>query len=190
MTHPTRKPARTTRTAAELLDQLDTPAWHAAGSTSSPPEIPTQHTVRTGIPINHRILDHITTQDDAVHRFIAQARAAGVPGPDPAPGNRSAVYREAHRSADLLGDLWPGYLALREWTAAAETLLLMGDTSVVRREPCPACRTWGLVWDRAAQRAICINAHCAQRNRGLHHEWTTVQLAREALSRRPDRVAR
>jgi hypothetical protein len=181
------------RTAASLLNELDLTSWLTAGSTTRRPEGPGT-AVYPGTPLNSSVYEHVKAADSDVADYIARARAAGVAGPDPRPGDRAAVYAEAHRAAEALGGSWESFIEAQELRTALESELLMGDTDVIREQPCPACHTWGLVWSRRIKRARCINARCAQDAAGdkppTPLTWTVAQLAVAATARRTRRAAR
>ncbi|MFF2571149.1 hypothetical protein [Streptomyces sp. NPDC058084] len=173
---------------ADLLDELDSPDWKRAGSTASGPRIGRSATrVHSPAPANTTVLDHLAACDGEVARFIAKARSAPAPGTEPGQPGRAAAYERARVQADDLGMDWPAYVAAMEWRHAASSALLMGDTDVIRREPCPACRTWGLIWVATHKAAMCVNRYCAKR--GQPTMWTLAQLAAERAGRRLQRVA-
>ncbi|MER0443122.1 hypothetical protein ABR738_00775 [Streptomyces sp. Edi4] len=143
--------------------------------------------MHSSAPANDTVLDHLAACDGEVADFIAKARSAPAPQPAPGQPGRAAAYERARIQASHLGMDWQAYLAAMEWRHATASALLMGETDVIRREPCPACRTWGLIWLAAHKAAMCVNRHCA--DRGQPTMWTLAQLAAERSSRRPQRVA-
>ncbi|WP_435245183.1 hypothetical protein [Streptomyces tendae] len=173
---------------ADLLDELDSPDWKRAGSTATGSRIGRSATrVHSPAPANTTVLDHLSACDGEIADFIAKARSAPAPAPAPGQPDRAAAYDRARVQAEHLGMDWPAYLAAMEWRHAAATALLMGDTDVIRREPCPGCRTWGLIWVETHRAAMCVNRYCAER--GQPALWTLAQLAAERSGRRPQRVA-
>ncbi|MEU3592884.1 hypothetical protein [Streptomyces filamentosus] len=133
------------------------------------------------------MLDHIATCDNEIARFIADARSAPAPEPEPGQPGRAGVYERARVQADHLGVDWKAYLVAMEWRHAVSSALLMGDTDVICREPCPACGTWGLVWAETHKAAMCVNRYCADQDGP--RMWTLAQLAVERASRRPHQIA-
>ncbi|MER5302190.1 hypothetical protein ABT039_22405 [Streptomyces lasiicapitis] len=173
---------------AELLDELDSVAWKRAGSTASGPRLGRSATqVHSPAPANTTVLDHLASCDGEIADFIAAAREAPAPPPEPGQPSRAAAYERARVQAEHLGMDWQAYLAAMEWRHAAASALLMGETDVVRREPCPACRTWGLIWVVSRKGAMCVNRYCAER--GRPRMWTLAQLAAERAARRLQRSA-
>lgn len=174
---------------ADLLDELDSPDWKRAGSTGGPGERLGRSATRvhSSAPANTTVLDHIADCDNEIARFIADARSAPAPEPEAELPGRAGVYERARVQAEHLGVDWTAYLAAMEWRHAASSALLMGDTDVIRPEPCPACGTWGLVWADTHKAAMCVNRYCA--DRGAPRMWTLAQLAVERASRRVHRAA-
>ncbi|MFD4397259.1 hypothetical protein [Kitasatospora sp. NPDC058478] len=178
MTTPRQAGRRQYPDPARLLNELDSPEWLARTQ-------PSRAGTRTGsgrpagaAPVNVELLQHIADSDSAVSDFIAQARAAAQAEPQPAPADRSEAYREAGRRAAELGGDWQAYLDAMAWRSAVESALHMGDTSVVRAQPCPQCGTVGLVWVRALRKVSCVNRHCAvTAEGGAPRTWTLAQLA-------------
>lgn len=172
------EPGMSVQQPADLLDELDTADWKRAGSTATGTRLGRSATrVHSPAPANDTVLDHLAACDGEIADFIAQARRAPAPAVEPGLPTRAAAYERARAQAEGLGMDWPSYLAAMEWRHAASSALLMGDTDVIRREPCPACRTWGLIWVVSHKAAMCVNRYCAQR--GGPRMWTLAQLAAE-----------
>ncbi len=173
---------------ADLLDELDSSDWKRAGSTSAGPSLGRSATrVHSPAPANTTVLDHLAACDGEIADFIAAARSAPAQPTEPGQPSRTDAYERARVQAEHLGMDWQEYLGSMEWRHAASSALLMGDTDVIRREPCPACRTWGLIWSVAHKAAMCVNRYCA--DRGRPRMWTLAQLAAERASWRVQRVA-
>ncbi|WP_327259956.1 hypothetical protein [Streptomyces sp. NBC_01240] len=64
-----------------------------------------------------------------------------------------------------------------------EHAIAAGDTTVVRKHPCPQCGCWGLYWREAAQRAVCVNHYCTDDN-GVSHMWELKRLAQDHVARK------
>ncbi|MDX2999694.1 hypothetical protein [Streptomyces scabiei] len=84
--------------------------------------------------------------------------------------------------------------------AAAETIvyrqtlehaIAMGDHSVVRRHPCPACHCYGLFWRPLAGKAACANRKCPDPSGdGLARTWSLAHLAHLHVQARKESSAR
>ncbi|MFF2411819.1 hypothetical protein [Streptomyces sp. NPDC058092] len=64
-----------------------------------------------------------------------------------------------------------------------EHAIAAGDTTVVRKHPCPQCGCWGLYWREAAQRAVCVNHYCVDDD-GVSHMWELKRLAHDHIARK------
>jgi len=72
-----------------------------------------------------------------------------------------------------------------------EHAILIGESDIIRRHPCPACVTWGLVWDQHAEQVVCWNRHCAAvDDDGRPATWTLAQLAKDHIERKTRRAIR
>ncbi|MFF9204329.1 hypothetical protein ACF1AE_21420 [Streptomyces sp. NPDC014986] len=173
---------------ADLLDELDSEDWKRAGSTADPSTGRSGTRVHSPAPANNTVLDHLSACDGEVASFIAAARQAPVPPPaGPGQPGRAGAYERARVQAEHLGMDWQAYLEAMEWRHAVSSALLMGDKDAIRPEPCPACRTWGLVWVTTHKAAMCVNRYCAVGERP--RMWTLAQLAAERAERRLQQVA-
>ncbi|MEU3656487.1 hypothetical protein AB0E67_27500 [Streptomyces sp. NPDC032161] len=70
-----------------------------------------------------------------------------------------------------------------------EHALAAGDTTVVRRHPCPGCGCWGLFWRETQNRAVCVNRYCRD-DLGFSRTWTLAHLAQQHISRQNGTAAR
>lgn len=120
---------------------------------------------------------------------------------------RAAVYEVEHHTRTVAPDADPFtgpaervYDYCRQHTAHLETeqqnaseaiiyrqelehAIAAGDTTVVRKHPCPGCGCWGLYWREAAQRAVCVNRFCVDDN-GLSRTWELKQLAHDHIAQK------
>jgi hypothetical protein len=173
---------------ADLLDELDSAEWKRAGSTTAAPSLGRSATrVHSPAPANTTVLDHLAACDGEIADFIAAARRAPAAPTEPGQPGRAAAYERARVQAESLGMDWKAYLEAMEWRHTVSSALLMGDTDVIRPEPCPACGTFGLIWAAAHNAAKCVNRYCAERCRP--RLWTLAQLAAERAGRRQQRAA-
>lgn len=69
-----------------------------------------------------------------------------------------------------------------------EHALRAGDHQAIRRERCPACRCYSLLWRERIQRAVCIQRECRDEI-GRAPQWHLRQLAQYHLTSRPQRAA-
>ncbi|MFJ8677178.1 hypothetical protein [Streptomyces sp. NPDC093589] len=70
-----------------------------------------------------------------------------------------------------------------------EHALRAGDTLVIRREACPGCGCWSLMWRQQIQRAVCIQRECRD-DIGRASQWELRQLAHHHIANRPQRAAK
>lgn len=88
-------------------------------------------------------------------------------------------------------DLDAGKARVREaivYRQSLEHALRYGDEVVIRRESCPGCQCWSLIWRQIAQRAGCINSDCRGKT-GRGSTWTLQQLAENAVEKTYARAA-
>lgn len=168
--------------AASLYRLLADPASHVPSTDPT-----TTRANRTGAgprpPARLDIVDHLQACADEITQH---AVAAGATAPKPA--DRADLYTWARdhttgeqRQADLDAITWRH--------AVQHQMRLEGHGQAIRTEPCPACLTWGLSWDPASRRAICLNQRCANRRTGAPSTWTLAQLAHHHVARTPRRAA-
>lgn len=133
--------------------------------------------VHPSTPLNIRVYDYIGAKVAEVEEHTK----AEAPDAGPLPADVSRIYDWARASTP---DLDPGRLTVREamiYRQGLEHAIEMGDVKVVRPHPCPKCRCYGLLWQSARQRAVCVNRHCTDAN-GLAHAWDLARLAREHVA--------
>ncbi|WP_098010502.1 WhiB family transcriptional regulator [Streptomyces sp. sk226] len=133
-------------TAEQLLALLETPHWITPGSTTRKAETRTARRTEGQPAVNLTVLDHVT----AGRQVLAEADRRAAKG---------TTY--AMRQAE----------ALRQ-AQAVKTRALMGEAGDVRRLPCPACATYGLLLVKG--RAVCANRHCAVKK--VRRTWAVVDL--------------
>lgn len=130
-------------------------------------------------PLNLAVIEHVRNAVREVEKHTREA----VHGPTrPTPADAARVYDWARENTAHLD---------AERQQARETLIYrqglqhaieMGDTSVIRKHPCPACGCWGLLWRAAAHRAACVNRYCVDDD-GLSHTWPLKTLAHHHIAR-------
>jgi hypothetical protein len=127
--------------------------------------------------VNLGVVDRIRA---AVYEVETHTRAA-APEAGPFTGEATRVYDWARA---FTADLEPERQQAREaiiYRQGLEHALAMGDTTVIRKHPCPECGCWGLYWRAAAGRAVCVNHYCTD-NDGLANTWSLARLARQYIA--------
>lgn len=143
------------------------PAGDTRRSPSGPAHAP--------IPVDLDVVDHMTR---AVHEVIAQTRTLAGPEAGPAPSDAAAVYGWMRDNTRTLDDQRRQAAEATVYRQTLEHALAMGDESVVRRHPCPACGCYGLFWRAATRRAVCVNRRCAEEETlGQSRTWPLNHLA-------------
>jgi hypothetical protein len=136
-------------------------------------------------PINLGVVDRIRA---AVYEVETHTRAI-TPGAGPFTGPVERLYdyyREHTADAD---ELHQQAREARIYRQDLEHAIAMGDTTVVRKHPCPQCGCWGLYWREAAQRAVCVNHYCTDDN-GVSNMWELKRLAHDHIARKESVVRR
>lgn len=135
--------------------------------------------VHPGAPLNLAHLDYI---DDAV-REIADHTYAANPDAGPVPTPAAAVYDWCHEHTQHAPEVQRERLAVIEYRQYLEHAIRAGDHDVVCRHRCPACRSWGLMWQQQMQRAVCTSGRCVDRA-GLSRKFSLARLAYEHVTTR------
>lgn len=134
-------------------------------------------TVTASAPANLAIVDHI----DASLREVTDDARSVNPEAGPRPDRIEDVYAwyvDNTRHAE------PAARQRRDTIIHRQNLehaIAMGDDSVIPPHRCPACRTFGLLWQAGMQRALCTNARCRTKD-GLSNTWTLARLAYEHVA--------
>ncbi|NEC17899.1 hypothetical protein [Streptomyces parvus] len=131
-------------------------------------------------PLNLAVVDRITA---AVNEVVEHTRAADRSRPaGPVPADATRVYEWARQHTAHLD---PERQQAREtliYRQGLEHAIAMGDTTVIRKHPCPGCGCWGLLWRPAVQRAACINRYCTDDD-GISRSWPLATLAHHHIAR-------
>lgn len=190
----------TTESAAAMLrllqDEFLTPG-------SPRRDIRVAQSTEPAAPLRLAIYDHIKATGDEIAGLTESLRAAAPTTPRPAEADRVyawMVAETAHLEAEV--QLARDAVIYRQ---GLEHAILMGETKVIRRHACPACDTWGLMWDRDRYTAtgagpdeeptgprgavVCLNRYCADDD-GAATTWTLAQLAEDHVARRTRTAAR
>jgi hypothetical protein len=161
------------RTLTALPPRSTAPSGH-----TRPPHAPA--------PIDLGILAHMTAARD---ELVAHARDAAPDAPlAPVPRDAAAIYQWW---ADNTPYLDAAALRVGEamvYRQGLEHALRAHDTTVIRREPCPSCGCYSLVWRGMEQRAVCVNDRDIDEN-GRYQRFTLARLAQQAVENSPVRAA-
>lgn len=131
-------------------------------------------------PLNLAVIDRIHA---AVHEVIEHTRTADRSHPaGPAPADAARVYDWAREHTAHLDTEHQQARETLIYRQGLEHAITMGDTTVVRRHPCPGCGCWGLAWRPAVQRAACPNRYCLDDD-GLSRSWPLATLAHRHVAR-------
>ncbi|MET9436964.1 hypothetical protein [Streptomyces sp. NPDC006551] len=149
----------------------------SAGRTTRPTE--------PAAPINLGILDYMRASVDEVE----QHTRAAAPNAGPRPAEVDAIYdwyREHTAHLEPEKQLHREVVIYRQ---GLEHAIQMGDDKAIRRHPCPACATWGLFWNAALGKALCVNHYCTD-DRGASRSWTLAYLAQQHVARQESSARR
>ncbi|MFJ5294507.1 hypothetical protein [Streptomyces sp. NPDC088348] len=128
-------------------------------------------------PMDLGVLDHITAAvTEVIEHTLAVAPDAG-----PAPAVPDEVYRWAAAATSTAG---PGEQQARDtiiYRQGLEHAIAMGEDTVIRRHPCPQCGTYGLLWQAASRRVVCVHTRCTTRD-GSSTSWSLAQIARHHIA--------
>lgn len=131
------------------------------------------------------VLDYMSA---SVNEVITHTRTE-APRATPAPADAASVYGWMREHTEHLAPERRLAAEAIIYRQSLEHALAMGQRGVIQPHPCPACRCWGLQWQSAMRRAVCVNKHCRD-DKGLARTFTLAYLAqrhvqaREKASRR------
>lgn len=152
------------------------------------PTSPTGHTrpAHPSAPIDLGILAHMTAARD---ELVAHAREAAPDAPlAPVPREAAAIYQWWAENTAYLDETALRVGEAMVYRQSLEHAIRARDTSVIRREPCPSCGCYGLVWRSPEQRAVCVNDRDTDDN-GNPRRFTLAGLAQHAVEKTPERAA-
>ena len=135
--------------------------------------------VHPGAPLSLGTLDHIT----ASVREVAEHTRALNPHAGPVPEAAAAVYDWAREHTEHADPIDRERGEVIEYRQMLEHAVRAGDIKVIRRHRCPKCRCWGLMWLGEAQRAVCTNTECVDRD-GFSNQFSLSRLATEHVASR------
>ncbi len=166
----------TTDTAASRLHHLNT--YFREHPITGPAEGHT--TTRTSTaPLHLATLDHVR----ASVREVVDHTLEANPKAGPLPPRVEAVYDWCRRNTALADATVQLRRDIIEYRHYLEHAIRAGDIKVVRPLRCPECRTWGLMWVRERQAAVCTNIDCVDRD-GCSNTFTLSRLATEHITAR------
>ncbi|MFF9632933.1 hypothetical protein [Streptomyces fradiae] len=142
-------------------------------------------TTTPSAPIRLGIADHI---HESVNE-VEQMTRSEVPDAGARPEAVELVYAWAvqkTRHLDAQRQMVRDTVIYRQ---SLEHAIAMGDHSVIRRHPCPNCRTWGLFWRASVRKAVCVNRYCVD-DAGRARSWELAYLAHRHITARAARTHR
>jgi hypothetical protein len=136
-------------------------------------------------PINLGVVDRIRA---AVYEVENHTRTA-APDAGRYTGEESRVYDWARQHTAHLETEQQNAREAIIYRQGLEHAIAAGDTTVVRKHPCPECGCFGLYWREAAQRAVCVNHYCVDANL-VSHAWELKRLAHDHIARKESAARR
>ncbi|MFF8422890.1 hypothetical protein [Streptomyces sp. NPDC015680] len=130
-------------------------------------------------PINISVVDRIRA---AVYEVEHHTRTI-APDAGHFTDEESRVYDWARQHTDHLATEQQNALEALIYRQDLEHAIVAGDTTVVRRHPCPQCGCWGLYWRAEARRAVCVNHYCTDDD-GISNAWELKRLAQEHVTQK------
>ncbi|MFF1444194.1 hypothetical protein [Streptomyces sp. NPDC058295] len=135
-------------------------------------------TTTPAAPLDLGLLDYLNQHVDEV---ITHTRAA-TNEPGPLPRQRADIYDWCEKAIPTTEEDQQLLLRTMLERHRLEHAVRLGDFDAVCKEPCPGCGCWGLMWEPAAQRAVCSNRRC-RTPAGLSSRWTLARLAAQKTHR-------
>lgn len=170
-------------TAATRLHELE--QYYLVPHRTAPPGgRPTQR-VHSPALVRLGIIEHMLDSAHEVERITYEA----APTAAPRTGQLADMYDWCRQQT---ADAAPELKRRREaviYRQGLEHAIAAGDTKVVRRHRCPGCRTFGLFWQSAMRRAVCVNHYCTDRH-GLSRSWSLARLAQQHVDGQESRARR
>lgn len=160
------------------------PVTSAAGHSYTPAGLRTPATVSPAL-VDLSMVDHLTA---CVREMVDHTRQVN-PGAGPAPSRIADTY------AWYIANTANSERAVQQrrdtvvYRQSLEHAIAAGNTKVVRPHRCPACRCFGLMWDRNQQTVVCTNGRCLTKD-GLSHKWPLARLAYEHIAERYEKSVR
>lgn len=130
-------------------------------------------------PLSLATLDHIQSS----RREVIEHTRNANPEAGPAPSRPDAVYDWAREHTEHTDEQTQQRRDTIEYRQYLEHSLRAGDKLVIRRQRCPECRTWGLMWQRNMQTVLCTNTDCVDSD-GFSTTVTLARLAYEHIAAR------
>lgn len=135
-------------------------------------------------PLNLAMVDHIGA---CINEVVDHAREITAGPLKPLPERAAAVYAWY---LEQTADAGPEQVLRRDiviYRQHLEHAIALGEHKVVRAHPCPACETWGLMWQPTTRRALCPNRYCRDRN-GMARTWSLARLATAHVTAQENRA--
>jgi hypothetical protein len=153
---------------AEFTQQRQ-PSSNPTGRTATRTEAPA--------PVDLGTLDYMA----AAKAEIVKHTQAAAPDVDPYAGPLCGLYEWAREHTAELDEEHQQAREAMIYRQGLEHAIAMGDITVVREHPCPACGCYGLQWVAERWRAVCTNGYC-QDDDGLTYRWELKRLAYEHVA--------
>jgi hypothetical protein len=160
------------------------PVTSAAGHSYTPAGTRTPATVSPAL-VDLSMVDHLSA---CVREMVGHARQAN-PDAGPAPDRIDDTY------AWYIANTANSDEAVRQrrdtviYRQSLEHAIAAGNTKVVPPHRCPACRCFGLMWERNQRTVVCTNKRCRSKD-GLSQTWSLAQLAYEHVAERYEKSVR
>nr|WSX25502.1 hypothetical protein OG690_38105 [Streptomyces tubercidicus] len=146
---------------------------------------PTATRVHAPPPCDLGLLDHLRSTRE---ELIAATRAALAGQPlEPAPADEGIYQWNASATAHLPLEKQQACEAI-VYRQSLEHAIRAGDDLIIRRQRCPGCRCFSLMWRDRIQRAVCIQRGCRD-HIGRASQWELKQIAHHHVTSRPQRAA-
>ncbi|MFD7995566.1 hypothetical protein [Streptomyces mexicanus] len=164
----------TTDNAAKLLHELH--EYHLEHPVTGPVEGHSR-TATAAAPLSLGTLDHINgSVREVIDHTLETNPAAG-----PLPQRVQDVYAWMHEQMQHADEVNQQRAAVIEYRQYLEHNIRIGNVKVIRPHRCPKCRTFGLMWRHEAQRALCTNLECVDRD-GISTIVSLAQLAHQHVT--------
>ncbi|MFJ6608147.1 hypothetical protein [Streptomyces lydicus] len=141
-------------------------------------------------PCDLDLVDHLaSTRTDLIETTRLLLAGETAPAPDlQVPAVDEGIFQWAADATAHLGETKRRAVEAVAYSKLLEQRILTGDRRAVRRERCPACRCFSLLWKSDLERAVCIQDECRD-ELGRAHQWEIKQIAHHHVTTRPHRAA-
>ena len=138
-------------------------------------------------PIDLGTLDYMRA---AVTEIEEHTRAADWTRPaGPVPEDATRIYEWAREHTAHLDEQYQQAREALIYRQGLEHAIAAGDTTVIRKHPCPQCGCYGLYWRAETGKAGCVNHYCTDDD-GISRSWELKRLAYEYVAAKSGLSAR